>query len=370
MDSYELNTYINSAVKSLVKNAIKLTDLNPRETAFLTKYSCFSSKKSYKLRAKSFKAGTHIPAFLIASITTKCNLFCKGCYARANHICSEADAGVMLSDARWGELFDEAAKIGVSFVLLAGGEPLLRKEVIKRAAKIHDIIFPIFTNGTMIDEDYINLFRKNRNLIPVLSLEGKEERTDDRRGTGTYQKIFDTMNRLNSARLLYGTSITVTTDNVKEVSSEPFIEQLHKSGCSIVFYVEYVPVAENTQHLAPTDKERSFLEMQQEMLRAKYKDMMFLSFPGDEKYTGGCLAAGRGFFHISPYGNAEPCPFSPYSDTNVKTHSLIDALQSPLFEKLKLMELVGGEHDGGCSLFAHKEEVERLCGRRESAKDC
>lgn len=46
--------------------------------------------------------------------------------------------------------------------------------------------------------------------------------------------------------------------------------------------------------------------------------MVFLSFSGDEKYVGGCLAAGRGFFHINANGEVEPCPFSPYSDVNSK----------------------------------------------------
>jgi MoaA/NifB/PqqE/SkfB family radical SAM enzyme len=55
--------------------------------------------------------------------------------------------------------------------------------------------------------------------------------------------------------------------------------------------------------------------------------MIFISFPGDEKTSGGCLAAGRGFFHINSHGGAEPCPASPYSDINVRDSSLLD-LQS------------------------------------------
>ena len=47
------------------------------------------------------------------------------------------------------------------------------------------------------------------------------------------------------------------------------------------------------------------------------------------------MAAGRGFFHINSHGSAEPCPFSPYSDTNVRDTSLRQALQSPLFTALQ-----------------------------------
>jgi MoaA/NifB/PqqE/SkfB family radical SAM enzyme len=86
-------------------------------------------------------------------------------------------------------------------------------------------------------------------------------------------------------------------------------------------------------------------------------DVIFISFPGDEKATGGCLAAGRGFFHINPEGKAEPCPFSPYSDTNVKDLSLLEALDSPLFQKLNNSGLLLQEHTGGCVLFSREEQV-------------
>ncbi|MFZ2539584.1 MAG: radical SAM protein [Oscillospiraceae bacterium] len=359
MNNNELTTYISESIDKLIINALKSMIMNPKEITFLMKYT-LSSKKAYKLRMNYQDTGVHIPAFLISSITTSCNLHCKGCYARANHMCGEVACGETLADERWGELFEEAKNIGISFILLAGGEPLLRKEVIERASKIDDVIFPIFTNGTIMDEYYINMFNKNRNLIPVISLEGNEKRTDDRRGLGTHCKINDTMSKLKKAKILYGTSITVTTENFEEVSSNEFIENLRDTDCKIVFFIEYVPITENTNHLAPTDKERLYLQQKQDELRIAYTDMIFLSFPGDEKFTGGCLAAGRGFFHINPYGGAEPCPFSPYSDCNLKENSLIDALNSPLFKKLKQMELVGGEHDGGCSLFAHEEEVKQI----------
>ena len=63
--------------------------------------------------------------------------------------------------------------------------------------------------------------------------------------------------------------------------------------------------------------------------RSEYADIIFLSFPGDEKALGGCLASGRGFFHIGPDGSAEPCPFSPFSDSNVAEMGVREALKSP-----------------------------------------
>ena len=45
--------------------------------------------------------------------------------------------------------------------------------------------------------------------------------------------------------------------------------------------------------------------------------------------TGGVekIVAERGFFHINSHGGAESCPFSPYSDINVKNTSLRQALR-------------------------------------------
>ena len=57
---------------------------------------------------------------------------------------------------------------------------------------------------------------------------------------------------------------------------------------------------------------------------------------------------------------AEPCPFSPYSDINVKNTSLRQALRSPLFAALQMQNVLMEEHSGGCVLFERKDAVEAL----------
>ena len=88
--------------------------------------------------------------------------------------------------------------------------------------------------------------------------------------------------------------------------------------------------------------------------------MVYLSFPGDEKSSGGCVAAGRGFFHINSHGGAEPCPFSPYSDVNVRNTSLKDALNSRLFVTLRENGHLLEDHAGGCVLYEKRDLVERI----------
>ena len=121
--------------------------------------------------------------------------------------------------------------------------------------------------------------------------------------------------------------------------------------------MEFVPVTEEARHLAPGEKERAYMESAMESLRSHYDEAVLLSFPGDELAMGGCMAAGREFFHINSHGGAEPCPFSPYSDINVKDTSLRDAIASPLFHQLQEQGILSGEHVGGCVLYEKRDQV-------------
>jgi MoaA/NifB/PqqE/SkfB family radical SAM enzyme len=106
--------------------------------------------------------------------------------------------------------------------------------------------------------------------------------------------------------------------------------------------------------------ENQKLAITQDRLRIEYEDVIFLSFPGDEKYMGGCIAAGRGFFHINADGGAEPCPFSPFSDINLKDCTLLGAIESPLFKKIREGGLLLEDHSGGCVLFEKEAEIRKL----------
>lgn len=356
---FNLLEYMNDSIDNLLKNAVKSSIKNPSESAFLIKY-LLTHKKAANTRIKFEKENIHIPPFLIASITSSCNLFCKGCYARANKSCGENLSNSQMPEEEWGEIFNQAKDLGVEFILLAGGEPLIRGSVIMEASRVKEVIFPVFTNGTLINEEYINLFNKNRNIIPVLSIEGNKAETDLRRGNGTYDKLTRAMISLKEKGIFFGTSITVTKENINVVTSSDFVNMLSENGCKIVFYIEYVPINVDTDYLALNDEERGILDKNQIKLREQFDNIIFLSFPGDEKYMGGCLAAGRGFFHINANGGAEPCPFSPYSDTSLKQVTLLQALQSPLFKRLNDAGILSEKHTGGCLLFEKEKEVKDL----------
>ncbi|MBR0062641.1 MAG: radical SAM protein, partial [Oscillospiraceae bacterium] len=197
-------------------------------------------------------------------------------------------------------------------------------------------------------------------LLPIMSIEGDREKTDSRRGKGIYDKLIENMDKLHARGLIFGASVTVTTENYREVTSPEFLKELSDGGCKAVIYVEFVPVTDESQELAPGDSEREYLAREIERLREKAPEMVYISFPGDEKSSGGCVAAGRGFFHINSHGGAEPCPFSPYSDVNVSNSSLREAMSSPLFTALRDGSILLDDHAGGCVLYEKRDEVEAI----------
>ncbi|MGN1413653.1 MAG: radical SAM protein [Anaerovoracaceae bacterium] len=356
-EKMNIQEYLTTGVENIVKNAVKVTLTNPVQSIFMGRFAAAAKAASEK-RKLSEKTGEHIPAFLIASITSSCNLHCVGCYARAIHSCTDIEPAEQLTAEEWDDIFEQAEEMGISFVLLAGGEPMIRRDVIEKAGNRQNILFPIFTNGTLMDDTYIKLLKKSRNLLPVFSMEGRENYTNTRRGEGIYGMVLSAMEELQKENMLFGASVTVTKENLEEVTSDAFIEKLEKRNCKALFFVEFVPMSRELQEQAPGDAERTYMNLRLAEIRKKYQNMIVLSFPGDEKSSGGCIAAGRGFFHINSHGGAEPCPFSPFSDVNVRNTSLKDALHSELFMKLQSSGALMEEHVGGCVLYENRDLVE------------
>ncbi|MBO7372979.1 MAG: radical SAM protein [Oscillospiraceae bacterium] len=358
-ETFDLQEYLSKGVEDVVADIMKATLKNPRESAFVLKFAAAAAAANKKRKAAE-RRGQHIPSYLIASITSQCNLHCAGCYSRCNNATVDETPVRQLTDEEWLRIFSEADELGISFILLAGGEPMLRRDIIEAAGKMQNILFPIFTNGTFIDRKYFELFDRCRNLIPIMSIEGGQAVTDARRGKGIYERLIRNMDELHRRELIFGASVTVTTQNIGEVTSDEFLKELSDRGCRAVIYVEFVPVTDESRELAPGDAEREYLQAGLARRRQAHPEMVYVSFPGDEKSSGGCVAAGRGFFHINSHGGAEPCPFSPYSDTNVRDTSLKAALNSRLFLALRENGHLLEDHVGGCVLYEKRDLVEAL----------
>jgi MoaA/NifB/PqqE/SkfB family radical SAM enzyme len=344
------------------ENSGKVLPQQPQRHCVYLK-NCAGNKKKRRTREALEAKGTHIPPFIIASITSSCNLHCAGCYSQAIGS-REENPLPELNAGEWRSIFNDASDSGISFILLAGGEPLTRRDIIETAAGFPNIVFPVFTNGTMIDDGYMKLFEKHRNIIPVFSIEGDMEETDARRGAGAYRAVEQVMSHFKKKKMLFGASVTVTTSNIGSVGSTCFAGKLRDMGCGVLFFVEYVPADRQTEHLALGAGGIRQMQKAVDGIRSDISDMITISFPGDEDEMGGCLASGRGFFHINAHGGAEPCPFSPFSQLNLKEYSIRDIVGSDFFIRLRKIA-AEAEHDGGCTLFRHEPEVRALLARGE-----
>jgi MoaA/NifB/PqqE/SkfB family radical SAM enzyme len=311
-----------------------------------------------RVRRRNQDAGP-VPPILIASLTGKCNLSCANCYSKVHH----RQTGPEMTTDQWEGIFSQAEELGIAVIMLAGGEPLLRRDVIGLTRRHPDIVFPVFTNSFLIDESLMAVFRKQTNLIPVISLEGFEQDTDLRRGRGVFELIKDRMALLAKNGVFFGASITVRSDTFDDVTGAEFLKHMRDAGCRLFIFVEFVPLDDRSASLALTARQRKQL---MSIERTPGKKAVCIVFPGDEEQYGGCLAAGRGFVHVNPWGGLEPCPFAPYSDTSLLRMPLKEALRSRFMASIRNNHDRLTETSGGCALWANREWVENLAAEAVS----
>lgn len=345
---------LDNSILNMFRDALRVSLGHPRTAVFFLK-TLVRQLFTARLRKVWGRKGIQVPPFMIVSVTRQCNLKCKGCYAGELHRGVNAE----MTDVELRRVFQEASELGISIIMIAGGEPLSRPEVIKIACEYPKVIFPIFTNGLLLTDELTKELKNNQNIIPIISLEGYEAETDARRGKGVYQKLGKLFERLRQAKLFFGVSLTMTRDNFEVITSRDFITNLIDSGVRLFLFVEYVPVEPGTEILTPLEEQRAIvLELMNEY-RRQYPGL-FIAFPGDEESFGGCLSSGRGFVHVSSDGALEPCPFAPYSDTNLKSQSLREALRSQLLKRIRRNHDLLSETKGGCALWENREWVRGL----------
>jgi MoaA/NifB/PqqE/SkfB family radical SAM enzyme len=343
---------LNKALRIFFKEAVRVSVKNPTQAYYFFQV-VRNQQRSSSVRAKWEKEGLHVPPIMIFSITNRCNLHCKGCYHQALRDISKSE----LSEEKLRGIIGEARDLGISFVVLAGGEPLVRQDILGITRNFPDVIFLMFTNGLLITDEMVSRFKAQRNIVPLISLEGYEQDTNERRGNGVYESLQEIIAKLKKQDIFFGTSLTVTRNNFETLTNKEFVGNLTRLGCKLLLFAEYTPVKDGTEDWVITDEQRNRLADIMNSFRSEYSSL-FVCVPGDEKDFGGCLSAGRGFVHISAEGDLEPCPFAPYSDVNLKDKSLKEGLQSEFLKAIRDNEGLGKETAGSCSLFAQREWVQ------------
>ena len=293
-----------------------------------------------------------VPPILIFSITMKCNLTCNGCYSRDYTTDNELSINEIES------LFQQAVKLGVTFVVITGGEPFLLDGLMELLLRYKNLIFFLYTNSTFINKEYAEKIGRSDNIIPFLSIDGTEEDTDSHREKGIYKKIMGSMEYLNQAKAFFGFSAMVTRQNYTFLADDVFIDSMISYGCKIGLFVAYVPCGSNADvNLVPTLEQQEWFRERVLYLR-DHKRIILMHMPDDEYENGGtCMAAGRGFLHINAQGYVEPCPFAHIASDSVRTKSLKETLRSPLFSYIRDHSGLLTQPSMGCALVEHKKEL-------------
>ncbi|WP_295252199.1 radical SAM protein [uncultured Catenibacterium sp.] len=313
--------YINSVIDEANPEFIKKTALNLGYEAF------FRGTKTIRENRKKYNC--NIPWLILFDPTSACNMHCEGCWSGTYGHKSN------LSFEDMDKIVTQGKELGVYLYLLTGGEPLVKKkEIIKLAEKHNDVEFAIFSNSTLIDDAFCKELVRLGNITFLLSIEGTPETNDARRGDGHFEAVMKAMDLLKKYGIVFGTSICYTKYNVEAVTSDEFFKMISDKGARFGFYFHYMPVGNNAvTDLLPTMAQRKYMIDRIRYIRSDKCDINFypMDFQNDGEYVGGCIAGGRNYFHINSNGDAEPCVFIHYSNTNIHDNSILEMLQSPLF---------------------------------------
>lgn len=345
-----LNKYINKALDEIDPGVLKTMVLNLGFEAFLN-----GTKTIRKMREKY---NCNVPWLILMDPTSACNLHCTGCWA------AEYGNRLNLTFDEMDSVVTQGKELGIYLYMFTGGEPLVRKsDIIKLCEKHNDCAFLSFTNGTLVDEAFCQEMKRVGNLYLAISLEGFKAVNDLRRGDGVYGKVMNAMDLLKKNGLVFGTSICYTSKNTETVTSDEFIQLMVDKGCRYAMYFHYMPVGNDASvELLPTPEQRIYMKDRIRQIRSLTtgQGLFTFDFQNDGEFVGGCIAGGRNYFHINANGDAEPCVFIHYSGANIRTNTLLEILNQPLFMAYRKNQPFNKNHLRPCPMLENPEILQKM----------
>ena len=339
--------YVNRLLDETDPHVAKMTALN------LGYQAAFAGTK--KIRKMREVEQCNIPWLILMDPTSACNLHCTGCWA------AEYGHKLNLSYDELDNIITQGKELGIYFYMMTGGEPLVRKaDIIKLCEKHNDCAFHCYTNGTLVDQAFCDEMKRVGNLSLSISLEGFEDANDFRRGEGVYDKVIHAMDLLHENGLIFGNSVCYTSKNMDAVTSDEFFDLLIEHGSRFAWYFHLMPVGMNASpELMPTPEQRKETYSRIRHYRAT-KPLFAMDFQNDAEYVGGCIAGGRNYFHINSAGDAEPCVFIHFSNTNIHENSILEILQSPLFMAYHNGQPFNNNHLRPCPMLENPEFLQKM----------
>lgn len=318
--------------------------------------------RSIQLHKRRLKRGDFFPPYLYISIINSCNLRCQGCWVDV------AAKQHKIEIEPLNRMIDEAKRMGNSFFGLLGGEPLMHKGLFDVLERHPDAYFQVFTNGHFITDEVARRFRKCGNVTPLISVEGSQIVSDERRGkAGVLSATMRGLQHCLDNKVMTGVCTSLCQTNYADLLNEQWIDRLIKMGVMYTWFHIYRPVGpEAHPELALTgQQQRAVREFVVEMRCRKPIILIDAYYDADGQAL--CPAATGFTHHINPWGDIEPCPIIQFA-----TDSIHDP--RPLSEVFNRSEFLrdfretAASHTRGCIALERPDLIDRLV-QAHHAKD-
>lgn len=263
----------------------------------------------HKLRLRQ---GQVFPPFLYVSVINSCNLRCQGCWVDVAH------KQQTISPEAFHTLVREAKAVGNVFFGIVGGEPFMHPHLLDMLAEHPDCYFQIFTNGHFITPDRAKRMWRLGNVTPLISVEGTEIVSDQRRGrAGVLSKTMQGIHNALDAGVFTGVCTSLCRTNIDDLLREEWIDRLIEMGVMYTWFHVYRPMGPNPNPdlcLTPEQAVRARTFVVE--MRAK-KPIVIVDAYHDGEGKALCPAATGISHHINPWGGIEPCPIVQFSKESI-----------------------------------------------------
>ncbi len=311
------------------------------------------------------KRGIVFPPFVFVSVTQRCNLVCKGCWATG------VEHPVDMSAERLHAIVDASVAQGCRFFGILGGEPLLLPWLMDFFEAHPDSYFQLFTNGQLLDETVAGRLRRAGNVTPLISIEGGPVSYAVRRGEGrAYGTALEALACCKRQGLVTGVATSVSASNFAEAVTPAFLDDVVARGAHYVWYYIYrpsgpVPCFEEALDDGQVRALRGFLLEQ----RRRCREAVIIDAYWDHEGKALCPAATGISHHINALGDVEPCPPIQCSDCRVGVAGgVAETVGGSPFLAAFRATVPGLTR--GCVLMDHPAELAALagrCGARDSS---
>jgi MoaA/NifB/PqqE/SkfB family radical SAM enzyme len=268
--------------------------------------------RSVQKHKRRIRRGEYFPPFLYVSIINSCNLRCQGCWVDVAAKQQKIDVPAM------NRLISEAKEMGNSFFGILGGEPFMHPELLEILGQHPDCYFQVFTNGHFITDEVAKELRRLGNVTPLVSVEGTEIISDQRRGRlGVLSKTMEGLQNCLANRLLTGVCTSLCQTNYDDLLTERWLDRLIEMRVMYAWFHVYRPVGpEANPQLALTPEQQLKARRFVVEMRAK-KPIIIIDAYYDGQGQALCPAATAFSHHISPWGDIEPCPIVQFTKESI-----------------------------------------------------